>query len=486
VAFLSSRGGKARIWAVDIDGGESRLLRELPVDVDNVQVSADGRLLVFGAETYPDCPDLDCTAKRDEEKKSKKSTGRLFSSLFVRHWDSWFEGKRNHLFAAKVEGGPVVDLLRGLDADCPTKPWGGVEDFSISPDGKQVVFSLKKPMGSEEAWSTNEDIWTVPADGGAAPANLTADNLARDSMPSYSPDGKSIAYLAMTRPGYEADRYRVVVHELAQGSRRVLTEPWDRSPDSLRWSRDGRSLWVTADHLGQHAVFAVDAKSGKEKLVVAEGFVTSPLETERELLFLRDSFGSPADFWSAPPRGGREKRLTELNREALVDVALGEAEQFTFDGAKGDKVYAYLVKPVGFDPAKKYPLAFIIHGGPQQSFGNHFHYRWNPQTYAGAGYATVMVDFHGSTGYGQAFTDAIRGDWGGAPFEDLMKGMDAAVARYPWIDGSRACALGASYGGYMVNWIAGQTDRFKCLVTHDGNLDERFAYFDTEELWFPE
>lgn len=486
IAFLSTRSDSAQVWTISVEGGEASQLTHLPVDIDNLRVSPNGKLLAFSAETYADCDNLGCTVKRDEEKKNSKASGMLFDSLFVRHWDTWSNGKRNHIFTMPVAGGDAVDLMKKLDADSPTKPWGGIEDYAFSPDGARIAFSMKKPMGSAEAWSTNEDIWLVPADGSAPPTDITEQNPARDSQPVFSPDGKTIAYLAMARPGYEADRYRIVLHDIASGEKKVLTEGWDRSPGSLAYSRKGDKLWVTADHLGQVSIFSIDASSGKEKLVVKDGTNQSPMETDKGLVFLRDTLTSPADFWLSSTGGGNAKRMTELNRDRLKGVGFGGPEQFTFQGAKGDTVYAYVVKPVNFEPSKRYPLAFLIHGGPQGSFGNHFHYRWNPQTYAGAGYAAVMVDFHGSTGYGQAFTDAIRDDWGGAPFEDLMKGLDAALQRYPWIDRDRACALGASYGGYMINWIAGNTDRFKCLVAHDGNLDERMAYFDTEELWFPE
>jgi dipeptidyl aminopeptidase/acylaminoacyl peptidase len=486
VAFLSNRDGKTQVHAIDIDGGEARALTELALEPDNLRVSADGRLLAFSLEVFPDCPDLACTAKRDKDLAASKATGKVYDSLFARRWDTWSNGKRNHLFVMPVAGGAPVDLTKGLDADCPTRPFGGVEDYALSPDGTWAALSAKAPMGSREAWSTNEDIWLVPTDGSTPPRNLTEDNPARDSQPVFSPDGKSIAYLAMKRPGYEADRNRVVILGLADGAKRWITEEWDRSPDAIRWASGGDKLLVTAYDLGQHAIFSVDARTGKPRRVAAEGHADLPVEAPGGLVFLRDSIVSPADFWTVSLAGGREKRLTRLNAERLERVRLGTAEQFSFAGARGDTVHAYLVKPVDFDPAKKYPLAYLVHGGPQGSMANDWHYRWNPQTYAGAGYAAVLVDFHGSSGYGQAFQDAINGDWGGAPFEDLMKGLDATLHKYPWIDGARACALGASFGGYMVNYIAGKTDRFKCLVTHDGNLDERMAYFDTEELWFPE
>ncbi|MFW5738903.1 MAG: prolyl oligopeptidase family serine peptidase, partial [Myxococcota bacterium] len=486
VGFLSTRSGSPQVHAIEIDGGEARQVTDLPIDVETFRTSPDGTLLVFSARVYPDCDTIACTIDQDKEREKLKTTGRVYDKLFVRHWDTWKDGKRNHLFAMRTTAGEPVDLMKGLDADCPLIPFGGVEDYAVAPGGKTVAFSMKKPMGSQEAWSTNEDIWVVPTDGSSPPKNITEANEARDSAPVYSPDGKSIAFLAMKRPGFEADRYRVVIHDVASGEQKVLTEEWDRSPYSLSFGRKGNKLWVTADNLGQHSIYAIDVRSGKEKLIVNEGSNHYPMDAERGLVFLRHELTSPSDFYMASEAGGNERRLTELNKDRLRTVGFGQPEQFTFEGAKGDKVYAYVVKPFGFEEGKKYPLAFLVHGGPQGSFGNMFHYRWNPQTYAGAGYASVMIDFHGSTGYGQAFTDSIRGDWGGAPYEDLMKGLDAALKKYPWIDGDRACALGASYGGFMINWIAGNTDRFKCLVSHDGNLDERMAYFNTEELWFPE
>jgi dipeptidyl aminopeptidase/acylaminoacyl peptidase len=279
----------------------------------------------------------------------------------------------------------------------------------------------------------------------------------------------------------------MVLRSWPDGKERVLTEGWDRSPSAPVWSADGSELYCTADDLGQHGLFAVDAATGKVRTVWGKGHATSPIVAGGRVAFLLDSFQGPAEVQTVRPDGGDRKVITSINEERVASVRMGEPEQFTFHGAGGDTVYGYVVKPVDFDPAKKYPVALLIHGGPQGSFHNDFHYRWNPQAYAGHGYASVMIDFHGSTGYGQAFTDAINGDWGGKPLEDLKKGLDAALAKYPWMDGGNVSALGGSYGGYMVNWIAGNwPDRFKCLVAHDGNLDEQFAYFATEELWFPE
>jgi dipeptidyl aminopeptidase/acylaminoacyl peptidase len=287
--------------------------------------------------------------------------------------------------------------------------------------------------------------------------------------------------------GYEADRFRVMVRAWPDGPEREVAPAWDRSPDSLAWSPDGRVLYATADHLGNRALFALDVRTGAARELVKTGEVGAPSLAGDRLVFAKDDLSRPADLHSVKPDGRGGRQLTSLNADLLAAVEVGAAEPFTFAGWNGETVHAWLVRPVAFDPARKWPVALLIHGGPQGSFGNHFHYRWNPQAYAGAGYAAVMIDFHGSTGYGQAFTDSIRGDWGGKPLEDLQKGLAAALARYPFLDGERVAALGASYGGYLINWIAGAwPDRFRCLVSHDGNLDERFAFFDTEELWFPE
>jgi dipeptidyl aminopeptidase/acylaminoacyl peptidase len=267
----------------------------------------------------------------------------------------------------------------------------------------------------------------------------------------------------------------------------VLTENWDRSPDDLTWSPDGKMLYASADNLGQHSLFSIDVATGNARTVVKDGTVSSPQVVRDRIVYGLDTLNAPVELFSAKADGSDVRRLTDINHDAVAAARMGKAEQFTFTGAHGDTVYGYVVTPVDFDPAKKYPIAFLIHGGPQGSMGNHFHYRWNPQAYSGDGYGAVMIDFHGSTGYGQKFQDAIRNDWGGGPLEDLQKGLAAATEKYQWLDADRAAALGASYGGFMINWIAGAwPDRFRCLVTHDGNLDERFAYYATEELWFPE
>ncbi len=486
--FLSTRSGSSQVWKMAADGSnEAEQVTSLPLDINAFVVSPLGNALLLAMDVYPDAKTLDETQARLEEVEKRKSSGRIYDSLFIRHWDSWNDGRRAHLFIYNVQDKSVADLMAGMNSDSPSKPFGGDEEICFSPDGRNVVFTAKSVTGSEEAWSTNFDLYQVPVDRSAAPKNLTVANKAWDTMPAFSADGKTLAYLAMKRPGFEADRYQIMLRDWQSGLERPLAPDWDRSPASLAWDANGRTLYVSADHLGQKALFAIAVKDGKVSTLVDQGTVSAIQVGKKSVFFELDTLVSPVEIHAINKNGKGMKALTRINAEQLAQTAMGQYEQFSFKGATGDTVYAYLVKPVNFDPQKKYPIAFLIHGGPQGSFGNHFHYRWNPQVYCGAGYAAVMVDFHGSTGYGQAFTDAIRGDWGGKPLEDLQKGMQAALERYPFLDGNRAAALGASYGGYMINWIAGNwPDGFKCLVCHDGNLDERLAYYDTEELWFPE
>jgi dipeptidyl aminopeptidase/acylaminoacyl peptidase len=378
-----------------------------------------------------------------------------------------------------------VSLTRELDADVPSKPFGDTSEYTFSPDGTKVVFSARL-KGKSEAWSTNFDLYEVSAEGGE-PRNLTSDNPAWDTQPVYSSDGTQLAWRAMKRPGFEADRFHIVIQDVKTGQRRLLTDGWDRSIESMAFSKDGRTLYAATDHLGQHPLWAVDVKSGKTTMLTGPGRVEAFVVGEKEIYATLSSLKSPAELYAITVKGGDLRELPKMNVEALSQRGLGEPEQFTFAGANDETVYGYVMKPVNFDPRRRYPIAFIVHGGPQVSYSNQWSYRWNPQTYAGAGYASVFIDFHGSPGYGQAFTDSISGDWGGKPLEDLQKGLAAALSKYQWLDGERACALGASYGGYMMNWMAGNwNEPFRCFVTHDGIFDNRAMAYSTEELWFDE
>jgi dipeptidyl aminopeptidase/acylaminoacyl peptidase len=489
IYFLSSRGGSSQVWRLPVmGGGEAQVVTHLPVDVSGFLLSPDGARLVVSLDVFPACADLACTQKRLAEQSARKSSGQLYDKLFMRHWDAWSDGRRSHLFALPSTGGATeaVDLMKGMDADCPSKPFGDAADYTFTPDGKSIVFSARD-AGRTEPWSMNFDLYLVPVDGTAAPRDLTASNQAWDGAPLVSRDGKTLVHLAMARPGYESDRHHVMVRRFPDGADREVAAAWDRSPDEIALAPDGRTLYGTADNLGHKALFAIDLESGRVRSIVAEGHAASPRLAGDRVVFLLDHLRSPAELHSVRLDGGDLRAMTRLNSARLASIRFGQPEQLAFKGARGDLVHAWIVKPVDLDAKKKYPIALLIHGGPQGSFANDFHYRWNPEIYAGAGYAAIMIDFHGSTGYGQAFTDAINGDWGGKPLVDLQKGLAAAIEKYEFLDGDRACALGASYGGWMINWIAGNwPNRFRCLVSHDGNLDERMAYYDTEELWFPE
>jgi len=487
VLFLSSRSGTSQVWRIPVDGGEAQQVTDLPLDTGNLTVSRDGKHIAFTMEVFPDDHSPAGTKKRLDRIAERKHTGRIYDRVFVRHWDTWKDGRRSHLFVMPASGqGEPVDVMGNMDADSPSKPFGGSDEFSFTPDGKELVFTARD-AGRKEPWSTDFDLYRAPIDGSVRPVCLTEKNEAWDCCPAFSPDGKTLAYLAMKRPGYESDRFRIVLRAWPGGNERVLTEDWDRSPSAVSFSADGKVLYATAPNFGQRALFAIEAATGRVRTVVRKGYVQSPAAAGPWIVYGLAHLKSPTELYAVRPDGADRRAITRINAKRVAAARMGDYEQFSFKGHNQETVYGYVVKPADFDPARKYPVAFLIHGGPQGSFGNMFHYRWNAQAYAGAGYAAVMVDFHGSTGYGQAFTDSIRGDWGGKPLVDLQKGLAAALERYPWMDGDRVGALGASYGGYMINWIAGNwPDRFRCLVNHDGNLDERAAYFNTDELWFPE
>ncbi|MFH1718494.1 MAG: S9 family peptidase [Planctomycetota bacterium] len=486
VWFISTRSSSSQLWRIRIDGGEAEKVTDEPLDVGNLIVSPDGKHIAFTMEVFPDCKTPAQTKARLDEIEQRKASGLVYERIFVRHWDTWKDGRRSHLFVMPAAGGDSADVMAGMDADTPSKPFGGPEEITFTPDGKGVIFSARD-VGAEEPWSTDFDLYLAPIDGSEAPKCLTEKNEAWDTSPVFSPDGGTLAYLAMARSGYESDRFRIILRSWRDGAERVLAENWDRSPSALCFARDGKTIFATAENMGQDSLFAVDVKTGSVKTVVQEGSVGSPGVAGQRVIYGLNNLKGPVELYSVNADGTGVRKITNMNSEKITAVRMGDYEQFSFAGWNGETVYCYVVKPVDFDPGKKYPVAFLIHGGPQGSFGNMFHYRWNPQAYAGAGYAAVMVDFHGSTGYGQAFCDSIRGDWGGKPLEDLRKGLAAALKRYPWMDGDRVGALGASFGGYMINWIAGNwPDRFRCLINHDGNICERMAYFDTEELWFPE
>lgn len=487
--FLSSRGGSSQVWRLQGAGGEAEQVTNLPLDVGTFKLAPNSAKLAVTVGVFADCAGFACTADRVNANAKRQSTGAVYDRIFIRHWDTWSDGRISQLFVLALENGAVkgepVAISSSLDADVPSRPFGDASEYTFSPDSSKLVFTARI-KGKSEPWSTNFDLYESSVDGGE-PRNLTAANPAWDTQPVFSADGALLAWRSMERAGFEADRFHIVLLDLKSGERRALTQAWDRSVDSMAFSTDGKTIYAATDHLGQHPLWAIEVKTGKPTMLTGPGHVASFSVGEREIVFSLASLKSPAELYAFTLKGGALRELPRMNAQKLADVALGEAEQFRFTGANGEPVYAHIMKPVNFDPQRHYPLAFIIHGGPQVSFGNAWSYRWNPQTYAGAGYAAVFVDFHGSPGYGQAFTDSISQDWGGKPLEDLQKGLATALEKYPWLDASRVCALGASYGGFMVNWIAGNwPEPFKCLVNHDGIFDSRAMAYSTEELWFDE
>ena len=489
--FLSGRGsdGTTQVWQVFVNSPMRPMqVTKLPLDIQAFQVTPDGKGLVIAMAVFPECKgdEIACTVKKVADRKADKSTGDVYTKVFVRHWDTWADGTRNHLFYVPADhSAEPVALTDGYDGDVPSKPFGDEGDYTISPDGKTVYFSARE-AGTTEPWSTNFDVYSVPVTGGPI-TDLTPDNKAWDASPRVSPDGKTVAYKAMKRPGFEADRFGLKLMD-ASGKVSDLAPDWDRSVDDMKWARDGKSLLVIAADVGLERLFRIDVKTGKVTAMSQSGHMDAFFETPKGFVFTQDSLTHPALMYASQPKAAMIDSnpvvLTKVDAN-LAGMEMGQYEQFSFKGWNGDDVHGYVVKPAGYVEGKQYPVAFLIHGGPQGSFGDDWSFRWNPETYAGAGYAVVMIDFHGSTGYGQDFEDAISQHWGDRPLEDLQKGWTAALAQYTFLDGNRACALGASYGGFMANWIAGNwKEPWKCIVSHDGVFDARSMGFSTEEQWF--
>ncbi|MDQ2702762.1 MAG: S9 family peptidase [Pseudomonadota bacterium] len=494
VYFLSGKSGRSQLYSIALDGGEPVQVTDFALDVDGYSLSPDGERIAFAASAFADCKgDLDCSRKRLDA--TPKASGVVYDRMFIRHWDTWANGSLNRVFVATLPDGkaPVkAATLVGADlvADVPSKPFGDLSDLAWSPDGKSLVVSARL-SNADEPRSTNFDLYRLAADGSGKAQNLTAANPAWDAGPVFSADGKTLYYRAMERPGFEADRFALMAMDLASGATRVIAPEWDRSADGITLSNDGKTIYTPAQDLGQHPLFAVDIASGEATRVIADGSIGSFSIAGPSNVFTRNSMKSGNQVVTGGIGEAPERAITPSASEMLPDVAFGQYEQFSFKGWNDETVHGFVVKPWNYEAGKEYPVAFLIHGGPQGSFGDGWSYRWNPQTYAGQGYAVVMIDFHGSTGYGQAFTDAISQHWGDRPLEDLQKGWAAAQQQYAFLDGANACALGASYGGYMINWIAGnwhtpQSGAWKCLVNHDGVFDQRMMGYATEELWFTE
>jgi dipeptidyl aminopeptidase/acylaminoacyl peptidase len=483
--FLMPVNGQDQLFRMWFESGAPVQVSNFKGDIGGFKMSPNGDRVVIWADRDLRCADLNCA---DLPPAPATGSARTYDQLFVRHWDTWATpGVRSRLFGFAIQGGEFVGagvpLTGSLVGDTPSKPFGGGEELSFSPDGRTLYFALRE-AGRIEALSTNLDIFAVPSDGSAPPVNLTDANDATDNLPAVSPDGRTLAYFAMARPGYEADRQVLQLRDLASGQVRALTQAWDRSVGSIAWSKDGKSLLVTAEDTLEQPVFRVDAATGAVTRLTRDGHFDNvrPLPGGGALATM-NSIMAPDDIYRLDPRGSVVK-LTDANGPLLAQLDPLSFHKFSFAGAHGDMVWGWTLKPV---MNRTLPIALLVHGGPQGTFSDSWSYRWNPRVFTSPGYAAVTVDFHGSTGYGQAFTDAIHNNWGGWPLEDLQKGLAFATANDPQLDASNACALGGSYGGYMMNWIEGQwPDRFKCLVQHDGVFDARAMAYETEELWFDE
>ncbi len=483
--YLSNASGSEQLWRVALPEGVPERITDYRTDIAGYLPSPSGDRIAIWADRDMACANINCG--NVPAAATGQGSARVYDETFVRHWDSWTTpGARSRIFVMPLaDGRPQgagVPVAPGLIGDSPSKPFGGAEELAWSPDGRTLYFALREG-GRTEPNSTNLDIYAAAQ--GAGPVNLTQGNRATDTTPAVSPDGRWLAYTAMARPGYEADRLVIHLRDLRSGATRALTEAWDRSVGSIAWAADSRSLLVTAQDTLDTPLFRVDARSGRVTRLTEGGTVgnVTPLR-DGSVIYTLNSLQAPDDLYRRDPRG-RVARLTAVNAEALAGLDPVSVERFSFAGARGDRVWGQIVRPEIVEG--RLPVALLIHGGPQGSFGNSWSYRWNPRLFSAPGYAAVTIDFHGSTGYGPAFTESINRDWGGAPLEDLRLGLAAAGANDSVLDVNNACALGGSYGGYMVNWIAGNwPDGFRCLVSHSGIFDQRAMAYETEELWFTE
>jgi len=485
LAFLSSRSGDSQVYLLSMDGGESHPLTKLPTGADIVKWSPDGKTIAFTSSVYPDCKDEACNSKRDAEKEKNKVKAHVAERLLYRHWTHWSEGKRSHLFVISADGSAAPrDLTLGADYDIPPDERSGPRDIAFSPDSKELCFTAV--TDKMEAISTNADLFIVPVAGGEARRITTQKGF--DGNPAYSPDGKYIAYHAQLTGGYEADRWRVMLYDRQTGKNESISDGFDRSANELTWSPDSKTIYFTAENETQLPVYAMGPRAGAEpKRIIADTFNTaiSLSDDGKILAFERTSLTMPAEVFVASSDGSNVRQLSHQNDSILAALEMNPPETLWFEGAEGTKVQAMLIRPPKFDAAKKYPLLVLLHGGPQTMWSNAWGYRWNAQVFSAAGYVTLMINRRGSTGYGQKFTDEITNDWGGKAYVDVMNGVDYTLKKYSFVDGTRMAAAGGSYGGYMADWIATHTGRFKAIVSHASVYDKASMYA-TEELWFEE
>ncbi|MFY9608009.1 MAG: S9 family peptidase [Blastocatellia bacterium] len=490
LAFVSARDGDSQIWTVvftETGTGELKKVTNISTGADGPVWSPDGKWIAFMSEVYPECASDECNQKRAEQAATSKVKAKIAERLLYRHWSSWKDGKRSHVFVSPADGGAARDLTPG-DYDAPPFSLGGPADYAFSPDSKELAFA--RNTDKIEAISTNGDIFIVPLAGGEA-RRITGENPANDVSPQYSPDGRYIAYRAQSTPGFESDRWRLTIYDRKTGQSHSVTDQLDSSVEGFTFSPDSQKVYLAASERGRQPIYELAIGGGPAKKVIADGFNDDAQITKdgKTLIFTRQSLARPIEIYRAGTNGGAVTQLTKANDAFLAEYGLKPAEDVTWDGAAGAKVHGFITKPAGFSATKKYPLLVLIHGGPQGAWNDSWSYRWNPQVFAAAGYVVFSPNPRGSTGYGQRFVDEISGDWAGKVYTDLMNGV-AYVASMAYVDRDRIGAAGGSFGGYMVNWIEGHNNdprvKFKTLVSHAGVYNLTSMYGATEELWFPE
>ncbi len=484
IFYTSNRDGSKQIWVMDPDGSHSRQITHFSTEATGQVVSADGKKLVFVSEIYPECGSDDSCNKRmlDDETKSKLKA-RVYTSLLYRHWNEWKGKRRQHIFSIDADGTGPKDLTPGTH-EAPPFSLDGAEDYTISPDSTEVAFTMN--VDADQALSTNSDIYTVPISGGE-PKKITV-GLGADNQPSYSPDGKLLAFLSQQRAGYESDRWRLMVLDRATGRTVNLTEGLDRWVGTFTWSPDSTRLFYTVEDRGRTGLQMIASSGGGSRNIISGSSTLSDVQLTSDgktMIYLEQSGSRPNELFRVSSSGGAPTALTHINDSLLSGYQLTPLEELSVESLDKTRVSAFVVKPPDFTDTKKYPVLFLIHGGPQGSWGESWSYRWNAQVFAGAGYLVVMPNPRGSTGYGQKFIDDINSDWGGKPYDDIMAVVDH-VAGLKYADPDRMAAGGGSYGGYMADWLLGHTNRFKAIVSHDGVFDLRSMAGETEELWFPQ
>jgi len=514
LAFVSDRDGSPQIWTVGVSGagGDASKATSLPTGVNAFSWAPDGGSFLVSSDVFPACSDAACLQAELARRAGAKVRGRVADRLYIRRWNSWKDATRSHILRVPASGGGpgagYVDLTPG-DHDAPPFSVGGGADWDVSPDGKELVYASN--TDANEALSTNADVYVVPLSGGvppdgaragvapggaqagvapggartgSAPRNLTASNPAFDGSPRFSPDGKWIAYRSQRRAGFESDRFRLMLLDRAAGTSRSLTDALDAWVEDFRWEPDSKSLVVMTQVKGRDAFYRVPVSGGAPAPVWTGGGIAGFELTGNRIVFASSTLSRAAEVWAVGADGRGAAPLTHAADELFAGLAPGEVSERLTPSSDGRKLHAWVVKPPSFDPSRKYPAVFFIHGGPQGAWIDSWSYRWNPQVWAAYGYVVYAANPRGSSGFGQDFLDAISGDWGGQVYDDLMRQADD-LQSLPYVDPKRVAAAGASYGGYMVDWIAGHTQRFAALVSHDGTFDTVSANLETEELFFP-